>query len=94
MVSSEMSMSTDGGMSAGLALMARVNSCWSTMPSPCCTSMGSPTRLMVTSARDHLVPTDDLEVDMGHHVLERVVLDVAGQGEEVLPVDLAGRAGC
>jgi len=50
MVRPEMSMSTEGGMSAGLALMARVNSCWSTMPSPCWTSMGSPTRLMVTSA--------------------------------------------
>ena len=50
MVRPEMSMSTDGGMSAGLALMCRVYSCWSTMPSPCCTSIGSPTRLMVISA--------------------------------------------
>ena len=50
MVSPEMSMSTDGGMSAGLALMCSVNSCWSTMPSPCWTSMASPTRLMGISA--------------------------------------------
>ena len=50
MVSSEMSRSTDGGMSAGLALMWRVNSCWSTMPSPCAISMASPTRLIGISA--------------------------------------------
>ena len=50
MVSDEMSMSTDGGISVGLALMCRVKSCWSTMPSPWATSTASPTRLMVTSA--------------------------------------------
>ena len=49
MVRDEMSMSTEGGISVGLALTCSVNSCWSTMPSPWATSTASPTRLMVTS---------------------------------------------
>ena len=50
MVSSLMSTSNEVGMSAGRALMARVNICWSTSPSPWCTSSASPTRTMGTSA--------------------------------------------
>ena len=50
MVSSLMSTSSAVGMSAGRALMARVNICWSTRPSPWCTSSASPTRTIGTSA--------------------------------------------
>ena len=93
MVSSEMSRSTDGGMSAGLALMWRVNSCWSTMPSPCCDLDGLADQVDRDLGRDHLVPPHDLEVDVGDHVPERVVLDVAGQGQVVVRPDLEGEQG-
>jgi hypothetical protein len=37
--------------------------------------------------RNDLVAPDDEEVDVGDHVLDRVVLDVTRQGEEVVPAD-------
>ena len=76
-------------MSAGLALTLRVNSCWSTMPSPWCTSIGLADQVDGDLGGDDLVAPDDEEVDVGDHVLDRVVLDVTGQGQEVGAVDLS-----
>ena len=45
-----MSASIAEGMAVGRALMASVNICCSTSPSPCCTSIASPTRAIGTSA--------------------------------------------
>ena len=50
MVSALMSASMAEGMAVGSALMARVNICCSTSPSPWCTSIASPTRTIGTSA--------------------------------------------
>ena len=88
MVSSEMSSSTDGGMSAGLASHGQGEELLLDDPVTVGDLDGLADQVDADLGQDDLVPADDLEVDVGHHVARRVALDGPGQGQEVLAIHL------
>ena len=94
MVSAEMSRSTDGGMSVGLALIVEGEQ----LLVDDAVAVADLDRLAHQVdgdlGADQLVAADDEEVDVGDRVAHRVVLDVTGQGQVVRAVRRRATAAC
>ena len=87
-----MSTSTTFGMSAGFASMVRLKMSCSTRP-PSRLPGASPTRCSGTSAWTATSRADAHEVDVHEIAARRVPLDLAGEGELLVAVDLEADQG-